>query len=223
MSRFVLATMGNHRNPYSITSIPDTIVLRGRLLSEFKQSMPYFEALDRWEGHKPSYTLTAKRLFDGDQDQWDLFVRLFFPQLVPINRDAELFVYNPLHNDLIVNETVYSTDDIEALLDYLLVPAGKIYSVMKELKELHKWHAFTRRPPLRTDAVSHRSHYDANLALTPTVNEDNVAEPNEQYEANNETEENTVYRKLNSKQYRQFLGPLPKSSKRKTKKKRGSK
>ena len=215
-------------DPYRAETVPSQIVLQGKMLQAFTHLLPYFEVLDRWEGHKPSYTLTANRLFEGDQATWEMFVRLFFPFVVPkikvYNNDDSVRRLNLFQStesgNSVLNESIYTMEEVRSLLEYFLVPPEKIGEVLRQLKEVHGYHAFLTRPILSIRSPYLRSGYNANLALTPNINENNVTN-NENYEANNENEENNLAEKLSNVNYRRFVGST-KSRKGKTKKKRGS-
>lgn len=219
MASLFLANLGSP-NRYRINTFPSKIVLQGDMLAFFLKNMPYFTVLDQWEGHKPSYTLTADRLFEGDKDTWELFVRLFFPHLIPIERELEVFKLNPATNEYEVNEEIFPQESIDILFDFFLVPRERQYTILRELKDFHKWQAFVTRP---AGPVRHIGPYNPNLSLTPDVS-DNENE-NEIYNANNENEneEPNLYNRLTAKNYRRFVGVNPKSKRGKTKKKRGSK
>lgn len=240
MSRLVLATMNYIPDQFSAPSrVPKQIVLKGDLLKAFIKLIPYFEALDRWEGHKPSYTLSAERLFDGDEGVWEMFAHLFFPHLTPTFRvvnDPEspvqffnVFEYNTGTHDFILGDA-FPREDVYALLDYFLITPERRYDMIRELKDLHHWwfRIHVEQPFTRIHAPNLRSGYNANLSLTPNVNENNMPpvvnnynELNGTYNGNNEG--NDPYNKLTITNYRRFVGPVPKSSKRKTKKKRATK
>jgi hypothetical protein len=216
MSRLLLALEENVPDPYRATTIPNQVVLKGIMLKEFLKLIPYFEILDRWEGHKPSYKLTADRLFEGDEGAWEMFVRLFFPFLAPKIRGEPLFLADE-HGTFTLNPNLYSEEEIQSLLAYLGVPQDRHSNLLRELHEVHALHAFYTRPALSLHSPSLRSGYNANLALTPNGNENT-----ENYNANTENEnennlENNVYGKLSSANYRRFMGST-KSRKGKTKK-----
>jgi hypothetical protein len=216
MSRLLLALEENVPDPYRATSIPNQVVLKGSMLKAFIKLIPYFEILDRWEGHKPSYKLTSDRLFEGDEGTWEMFVRLFFPFLAPKIRGETLFLPDEL-GTFTLNPNLYSEEEIQGLLEYLGVPPERQFDLLRELHEVHTLHAFYTRPALALHSPSLRSGYNANLALTPNGNENTTS-----YNANNENEnennlENNVYGKLSSVNYRRFMGST-KSRKGKTKK-----
>jgi hypothetical protein len=216
-------------DPYRAETVPSQIVVRGKQLEAFTRILPYFEVLDRWEGHKPSYTLTANRLFEGDEATWEMFVRLFFPFLAPKikvrqnnNSVRRLNLFEPTESgNSALNESIYTMEEVESLLEYFLVPPEKMKEVLRELKEVHGYHAFLTRPVLSIRSPYLRSGYNPNLSLTPNGNENNVTN-NENYEANDEEEENNLAEKLRNVNYRRFVGST-KSRKGKTKKKRGTK
>lgn len=214
----------NGPNRYLLKIFPTKVVLQGDFLNFFRKMMPYFTVLDQWEGHKPSYVLTADRLFEGDQDTWELFVRLFFPHLIPIERELEVFKRNPVTNEYELNKEVFPQESIDTLFDFFLVPAERHYTILRELKDLHKWQAFVTRPAAPVSNPYLRS-YNPNLSLTPNVSDNENENENEAYHANNENEneEPNVYNRLTAKNYRRFVGVNPKSKRGKTKKKRGTK
>lgn len=224
MSRLLLALTESVPDPHRVTEMPTRIVLKGSMLKAFQKLLPYFEILDRWEGHKPSYVLSADRMFDGDEGSWEMFVRLFFPFLAPKIRGQTIFQNVEINGVVVsytVNEELYTREEINSLLAYLGVPEERQSEIYRELHEIHKLYNFYTRPP-PTSSLSIalpplRSGYNANLALTPNLNENNV-----NYNANNENNENNIEndnlnRKLSRANYRRFVGPM-KSRKGKTKK-----
>lgn len=163
---------------------PDKIVIEGDLLEDFLKMSEFFKALDRWEGHKPSYTLTAENLFDNDKNAWHLFVNLFFPEMAPdlrkdpngVYRMDRVFTYLP-DGTFGLNEKVYIREYVYGLFDFLMIEEDIWPQVMKYLANVHFVHQGKPAPPsppvpkIRTPYL--RSGYNANLALTPNRNENN--------------------------------------------------
>ncbi len=223
MSLFLPAFEEQISDPYRATRIPTKLTLKGSMLHAFLKHLPYFKIIDQWEGHKPSYTFTADRMFEGDEGTWEMFLRLFFPFSVPKIPDQPVFRAKE-EGGFEINQDLYTEEEINGLLDFFLVPTESRYDVLKGLYDIHKLHAFyTRSPSPHTLALAALpSRYNANLALTPSVNESNDelnTVENDFYNANNEsnTENNNLYGKLSNANYRRFVGST-KSRKGKTKK-----
>ena len=220
MPRLLNILEENVPDPHSVKNIPREIVLKGKMLKAFTKRIPYFEVLNRWEGRKPSYTLSAERLFEGDEGEWEMFVRVFFPFSAPQLRDQAVLETNE-HGAFRINPDVYTKEEIEGLFDFLAIPQEKKYDLLKELSEVHTLHSFYTRRPSLSVGLPLRSGYNPNLALTPKTNENNVSynanNENEQENNDNKNDNDNVYSKLSKANYTRFVG-TPKARKGKTRK-----
>jgi hypothetical protein len=204
---------------------PASIVLEGDILDDFLEISHFFQALDRWEGHKSSYTLNAKKMFDDDQLAWKLFVEIFFPDKVSKLRKLNngsfslvpIFHYNDM-GEFTLNEVVYTRDDLLTLFDYLLIDPAMQDSVMNYIKDLHFHFQGKPAPPHRFAAPIPRAN--ANNFNDFYNGTNNFANNESEFETNIEIgfkneEEEEAYGKLKTSNYKRYA---PNGGKRKTRK-----
>lgn len=198
-------------------SYPTHILLEGDTLKDFIEMSGFFTTLDRWEGHKASYTLTAKRLFDDDLHTWRMFVDLFFPDKVPQLRKLNngtfslvpVFTYTR-DGTFGLNEQMYTIEEVHALFDYLLIDPTIYNPVMDYIKDLHS-HVRGRPAPPRLVPPSLPAFDRSRGSFDFSTNEDtNLAsnkgtdnQPNLKLGFKNDEEE-ALYRKLPGKNYNRF-------------------
>ena len=155
-----------------MSRFPDSVVVEGDVLKDLIQMSDFFFLLDKWEGHKPSYTLTADSLFDGDKNAWRLFIDIFIPEVAPQDRGIYPFAYLP-NGQFWLNENMYIQEYVNALFDYLMIDPKLWHDVMKYLASVHYSVQGNPEPPapLGIKVPMLRSGYNANLTVTPTENE----------------------------------------------------
>ena len=177
-----------------MSQFPQSITLEGVVLEDIIAASDFFKVLDRWEGHKKSYTLTAEKLFDNDQYMWRMFVDLFFPEKIPelpkMNngtfRLTRAFMWGP--GELFgLNESMYPLEDVHALFDFLMIDRQDWDAVMRYLEDVHYVHQKRPPPPPTYQQSKYVRQYNPNLSLTPRYNENNFASNNES-EPENEVE-----------------------------------
>lgn len=210
-------------------AFPTSLSLEGDTLEDFLQFSGFFQALDRWEGHKNSYTLTAKRLFDDDQPTWRFFVELFFPDKAPTLRKINngvfslvgLFHYNK-RGDFTLNQDIYTDEDVDDLFDFLLIDVDVKEAVLNYIKDLH-FHVQGR--PARPEPLPPRVVQPARNEFNVFFNGNNTFPNNESEENENNVqlgfkndEEEEAYGKLKSANYKRFAPNGGKRRKNKTKK-----
>lgn len=213
-------------------SLPKSIVLEGNILEDFLQMSGFFEALDRWEGHKSSYTLTAERLFDGDKHAWSMFVDLFFPETVPQMRKLNdgtfsltpAVYYNTWLERWELNEDMYTKEEIDALFDFLLIDKDIHDTVIDYIKAVHARYRgnspsfrYASAAPRLPPPPSRNEFNFPNESNNGGLSESEENENNVQLGFKNEEEEE-AYGKLKSANYKRYAPNGGKRRRNKTKK-----
>jgi hypothetical protein len=223
-----------------MSDYPKSIVLQGDILEDFLQMSDFFKGIDRWEGHKSSYTLTAERLFDGDQNAWKLFLDIFFPdkvsQLKRLNNGTfsmvPVFNYDEYGNYTLTDRW-YTMDYVKALFDFLMIPKEIEKDVYEYVKNLHFHRAKKPSPPFRNppkvpspskenleqyyNLLRNNHNFFRTFNVNEYYNNNETYEPNVELGFKNEEEEE-AFGKLTRSNYSRYAPEGGKRRVRKTRK-----
>lgn len=174
-------------------------------------------AKHRFEGEPDTLTVSRKKLFGGDQEAWKLFVTLFFPEKVEQRNYANsIFTHyfpasGKAQRKLRFNkkeEFEAFKEEVETLFDYLIIKKEDYPAVLEHLR-IHSLNAppETVAPTRVRPSAPYVRQYSNNLGnLNNQPNENNFNNNENNYPEMgyaNSNEEN-LYGKLSSKNFKKY-------------------